>query len=83
MPKEVLKNKNGDEHVEVRWYNMPSPGETEGIIPVVAVGVGQKKDFDLDGCSYSTMYFNFETPEQVESYIKSLRRAKKKVFGAQ
>ena len=81
MPKEVFRNAKGDEHSEVRWYNFPDGKTGSHIPPVVAVGVGQEKDFELDGMSYSTMYFNFETPEQVEDYIKALRRAKKKVFG--
>jgi hypothetical protein len=83
MPKEVFKNQAGDEHAEVRWYNVPDKSEGTYTIPVVAIGAGQTKKFAVGGeeFEYETMYFNFETPEQIDEYIKALRRAKKKVFG--
>lgn len=83
MPKEVFTNQNKDEHVEVRWYNMPAPGEIENIIPVVALGVGRATtpDLESEGPVYETRFFNFETPEQVDDFIKSVKRAKRKVFG--
>lgn len=83
MPKEVIRSKDG--HVGVHWWNFPRVNDKDYVMPLVSVSVGVGKNFRFEEAVdevYEDLFFNFDNPDDVEDFIKKLRRAKRKVFGS-
>jgi hypothetical protein len=82
MPKDTFYGAD-DETIGVHWYNFPER-KPEPIEPLVAVSIGQGVDFTMDDepdIKYDRMWFNFDNPKELERFIKTLRRAGRKVWG--